>query len=270
MHVGRVLKEIGFRPRRGLGQNFLCDASVLARIVEAAAVEPDRTVLEVGAGLGVLTRELVRRADRVVALEIDPVLHAYLERTLPAANLTLLRRDLLDYDFADLPASGVTVVGNLPYASATAMLLRLLEQGPRFQRILAMLQREVAQRLAAEPGTKSYGSLSVAVQFRARPRVLFTVPPRAFRPAPKVESALVELAVRDRPAVEVTDPDLFFRVVRAAFAQRRKTLLNALRRAGGFPRDRVEAALAAAGIAPARRGETLSLAEFAALSDFLL
>jgi len=250
------------RRRRALGQNFLVDASVAHRTVEVAGVRAGDRVLEVGPGRGVLTRLLLDAGAEVVAVEIDEGLAASFADHAPE-QLSVVRADFLRFDFARLPASSMSVVANLPYSTGTAIVERLLAEPARFPRIVVMLQKEVAERLAARPGSRSYGSLSVWTALWAEARVVLEVPARAFRPRPKVDSAVVRLDVSPTPRTEVDDPVVFRRVVRAAFAQRRKMLRNTIRVAYG---DAAEGMLARAGIDGRRRAETVSLEEFASLT----
>lgn len=271
MDVKKTLKRIGVRPKKGFGQNFLQDETIIDSILSHAEVRTDDTVLEIGAGLGVLTEPLSKRAGRVIALEIDPVLCAYLsERFHRCENVRILLQDVLRFDARDLPEEGVKVLGNLPYYISTPILMHLLKSVQRFSLILLMFQKELAERITAGPGSRKYGSLSIAVQFHTRAEVTDVVPRSAFYPVPEVDSALVRLRILKEHAVAVQDREGFFRVVRAAFSHRRKTLRNALIRSGSFPAHTLDAAFEAAGILPTRRAETLTLREFAELAQFLL
>jgi 16S rRNA (adenine1518-N6/adenine1519-N6)-dimethyltransferase len=250
--------------RRRLGQHFLVDPDVARRTLALADLAPGATVLEIGPGRGALTEVLLSAGLRVVAVELDAELAAELEaRRL--AGLTVVQGDFLRLDLGSLPAQPMPVVANLPYSSGTAILARLLEAAPRFPRIVVMLQREVAERLCALPGSRAYGALTVLTALRAVARLGFVVPPEAFRPRPEVESATVRLDVSPAPRAGVVDPVAFRRVVHFAFAQRRKSLRNALG-AGLGAQAAADAALARAAIDPRRRAETLSLEEFATLT----
>ncbi|MDK2856656.1 MAG: rRNA (adenine1518-N6/adenine1519-N6)-dimethyltransferase [Bacillota bacterium] len=265
-----------FRAKRRLGQNFLLDSGILARLAEAAELSPADTVLEIGPGTGNLTRELARRAGAVVAVELDRELAPLLAETLAGFdNIHLVWGDFLAQDLPRLwelappgPGGARKVAANLPYYITSPILVKLLTGQSAPALAVLLVQQEVAERLLAAPGTRAYGSLSVLVQFYTVPELVLKVPPRAFFPPPEVSSAAVRLRLRSNPPVDVQDPALFFQVVRAAFGQRRKTLLNAL--LGGLKWEGDKAALAAAlkaaGVDPARRGETLSLEEFAALT----
>lgn len=279
-----VLRRFGIRPRKRFGQHFLISQRALDRIVETADLSSEDTVLEIGAGLGTLTAALADRAGHVIAVEVDDGLIPALRMAVSEyANVRIIHGDILDLmeegrgkkeegkhpvpsSFFLRPSSFTKVVANLPYNVASLLIVKLLETPLGLSRMALTVQREVANRLAASPGTKDYGALSVAVQYRATVEVVDRVPATAFYPPPEVESAIVRIAVRAQPAVTVSDEPRFFAVVRAAFGQRRKTLRNALTGVGIRPAEAAEAC-AAAGIDPRRRGETLSLHEFAALSE---
>jgi 16S rRNA (adenine1518-N6/adenine1519-N6)-dimethyltransferase len=252
--------------RRALGQHFLVDRGVAERTVATAGLAPGTAVLEIGPGRGALTDALLAAGLRVVAVEVDPELAARLAASARAREpgLAVIEADFLRLDLRRLPEGPLPVVANLPYSTGTAIVARLLEEPQRFPRIVVMLQKEVADRLAAAPGSHAYGSTTVLTALHASVERAFVVPPQAFSPPPKVDSAVVRLDVSAAPRADVGDPALFRRVVRGAFAQRRKTLRNALRAA--FGDESAKAWLAAAGIDGGRRAETLSLDEFAALS----
>lgn len=266
--VARLIREHGLEIKRRLGQNFLVDGNVADRIVAALDPSPDDAVLEIGPGLGVLTQRLLERAGTVVAVEIDADLVAVLERVLgPHPRLKLVRGDARKVNWAPLLAEARVrkAVGNLPYYATTPLVFRLLESEPPFATIVLMVQREVAERMAADPGGKDYGALSVNVQYRCRVETILHVPPAAFFPRPDVHSTVVRLTARSGPLP--VPPARLAQTVRAAFSRRRKTLRNALRSA--YPPDAVNAALAAADIDGQRRPETLSVAEFARLAAVL-
>lgn len=274
--VRALLRRYGIRPRKRWGQNFLINPGILEKIVAAAEISPADTVVEIGPGIGALTARLTALAGRVVAIEIDRSLVALLkERFSACPNLFLVEGDALKADFdALIRAAGGTlpykVVANLPYYVTTPLLTRLLNTNFTVRLLVVMVQKEVALRLVARPGTKEYGSLSVLAQYRSEAELVAVVSRGSFFPAPAVDSAVVKLRLRSAPPVAVPDEGLFFRVVRAAFGQRRKTLLNALAGAGlGRGRQEWEAVLKQAGIDPQRRGETLDLAAFAAIARVL-
>ena len=271
------------KAKKSLGQNFLTDQRVARRIIDAVFPLETDIVVEIGPGRGALTRLLVERSGFVEAIEIDAQLADELRRLLKAENLSIVTADALKLDWRKLiteakaklhyPVPGeqdrrrVRVVANLPYYISTPIIEKLLSLGRGLFDMTLMLQKEVADRITTGPGSKAYGSLSVMVQYYCVASKVFEVPPSAFEPVPKVQSAVIKLTVRDAPAVEISDEARFFSFVRAAFAQRRKTILNNLKAASAALRftQPAEAALDAASVAPRRRAETLSLAEFSKL-----
>lgn len=263
------LVERGIRLKRGLGQSFLVDDAVLEAIAEAAVGGSDETVVEIGAGIGTLTARLAVRARRVVAIERDRALIPLLTEALASFNnVTIIEADALKTPFAPLGEGGrPRVAGNLPYSITSPLLLSLLEQRAGIGPTTVMIQREVALRLAAGPGSRDYGSLSVLFQLHAEVTPLFDVPPECFLPSPEVHSTVLALEWLLAPRVSVEDPIHLERVVRAAFSQRRKTLRNALTR--HFGREIVLAAGEAAALDLDRRAETLALEELAALARHL-
>lgn len=266
-----ILSAFHLRASKRLGQNFLVDAGVVRAIVDAADLSPADTVLEIGPGIGTLTQGLAESGARIVAVELDKKLPAVLAETLKGYdNVTVVPGDILKLDILRILNLGAgerfKVVANLPYYITTPILMALLEQHLPIERMVTMVQKEVAVRMTARPGSKEYGALSIAVQYHTDAHIVMDVPPRAFMPAPEVTSAVIACRVRETPAVRPSDEKLFFRLVRAAFGQRRKTLLNALTGAG-LTKELCRAGLAAAGIAESLRGEQLSLADFARLSD---
>ena len=273
-----ILAAHGVMPKKSLGQNFLVDRRVLERIVAAAELDRETAVLEIGPGVGALTEFLARAAGKVVAVELDRRLLPVLAETLaPYPHVHVVHGDFLELD---LPAffaehfAGWTkraVVANLPYYVTTPILFKLIEARDEVPLCVLMVQKEVAARLAAQPGTKDYGALTIAVQFYAEVDYVMTVPKHAFVPRPQVDSAVVRIRRRPAPLAAVPDERLFFRVVRAAFSQRRKTILNNLAHnlEEGGSRAAARALLEASGIDPARRAETLSIAEFARLTQRL-
>ena len=258
-----ILKKFKLRAVKGLGQNFLIDAEAVRKIVEAADICAGEEVLEIGAGIGTLTQGLLEAGANVTAIELDKKLPAVLKETLAGyENFRLIEGDVLKINLVEIMPRRFKVVANLPYYITTQILLTLLEKNLPVTKIVTMVQREVAERMTAAPGSKIYGALSVAVQFRSEARIAFEVPPESFLPPPEVTSAVVVCDVR-KPPFEV-DEDFFTKVVRSAFAQRRKTLLNSLSRAG-FDKEKI----LSSGIDATRRAETLSLEEFAQLANFL-
>lgn len=279
-----VLERYGLAPRKGLGQNFLVDRNIVRQIAAAAELTDGDVAVEIGPGLGALTWALAERARAVVAIEVDAGLVRWLEELARLrTNIRIVHADALTVDFRRLleehplgPGGAYKLVANLPYYITTPLLMRLLEEHLPLSAMVIMVQREVAQRITARPGTKDYGALSVAVQLRADVEPVAVVSPNVFLPRPQVESAVLRLRLRPLPA-EVADEALLFAVVRAAFGQRRKTLRNALKSAavpagGGqppWPAEAVARALAEAGIDGERRGETLSADEFIRLANAL-
>ena len=266
-----ILNAFHLRASKRLGQNFLVDAGVVQKIVAAAELTREDTVLEIGPGIGTLTQGLAETGARVVAVELDKKLPAVLAETLRGYdNVTVVPGDILKLDIPALINLGAgerfKVAANLPYYITTPILMALLEQRLPIERLVTMVQKEVAVRMTARPGSKDYGALSVAVQYFTVPQMVTDVPPRAFMPAPAVTSAVIACRVREVPAVQPADEKLFFRLIRAAFGQRRKTLLNALT-GEGLTKEMSRAGLSAAGIAENMRGEQLSLEDFARLSD---
>lgn len=268
-----LLGRYGLRPRKALGQHFLVDRGALARIVAAADLREDDTVIEVGPGPGILTRELLPRAGRVIAVEKDERMAALLAGELGnQRKLAVVPGDILQLDLEELlldhgGAPPYKVVANLPYYAAAPIIRHFLEATARPRLLVVMLQREVAQRVVARPG--AMGLLSVATQLYAAPRLVSVVRAGSFYPAPKVDSAIVRLDVRERPQVEADDVQGFFRVVRAGFSAPRKQLANSLAQGLGMERLQVALALEAAGLSPRRRAEGLSLEEWAVVCQAL-
>lgn len=262
MDVRALLREYEIRPSKGLGQHFMVDQRALERIVEAAELGAEDTVLEIGPGLGTLTQALAERAGRVIAVELDERMVEILSQTLgDRPNVEIVRGDILELDPAELVGGGrYKVVANLPYYITSAVLRHLLEARVKPRLVVVTVQKEVAERLVARPGQMSL--LSVSVQFYGHPRLVARIPARAFYPAPKVNSAVVRIDVYERPPVEVEDVDRFFEIVRAGFAQRRKQLRNSLAQGLGMPPQAVAEALNRCGIDPTRRAQTLSVEEW--------
>ena len=253
--------------RRALGQHFLRDVGVARAIVDLVAPTKHDLVVEIGPGQGALTGELARRAGRVVALEVDRALAAGLRTRLPDVEILDADARTWDYGMLVAPSGGrVIVLGNLPYSVSKPILMALVGARHAIDEMALMLQREVAERLAAPPGGKTYGSLSVLTQLYCDVRLALRVPPGAFRPPPQVESAVVHLRVLSAPRVDALDERRFHAVVRAGFAQRRKTLGNALASGLGLASDRVRRGLEAAGVDPGRRAETLTIHEFGSVA----
>ncbi|MFD1021136.1 16S rRNA (adenine(1518)-N(6)/adenine(1519)-N(6))-dimethyltransferase RsmA [Thalassobacillus hwangdonensis] len=271
-----ILQKYGFSFKKSLGQNFLIDVNILENIVQHAGIDDQSGAIEIGPGIGALTEQLARHADRVVAFEIDQRLVPILDDTLAAYdNVSVVNQDILKADVRNVieqhfeHGQSLKVVANLPYYITTPILMKLLMERLPVENITVMIQKEVADRMAAEPNTKSYGSLSIAVQYYTEAKVVMNVPKTVFMPQPNVDSSVLQLKLRDEPPVIVEDEEFFFEVVQATFGQRRKTLMNNLSRhlKGKIDKAELRAKLEAAGIDPGRRGESLSMEEFAALAN---
>ena len=270
MNVRRLLREFDIQPKKSLGQNFLVDQRALERIVEAAELGPEDIVLEIGPGLGALTRLLAAEAGRVVAVELDQRLVEALKQTATAKadlpNVEIIHGDILELNLADLLEQQrdnfqYKVVANLPYYITSAIIRHLLTAEVRPKLMVVTVQLEVARRITAEPGEMSL--LAVSVQFYGRPRIVARIKAGAFYPSPQVDSAVIRIDLDDYPVVEVDDVDSFFEVVRAGFAQRRKQLRNALAAGLALPASEAAQVLNRAGVNPRRRAQTLSLEEWA-------
>ncbi|KXG77849.1 Ribosomal RNA small subunit methyltransferase A [Fervidicola ferrireducens] len=271
MNVKAMMREFGIRPSKRLGQHFLIDESPLAAMIEAAELKDDDGVLEIGPGLGVLTLKLGRLVRKVVAVEKDPALFPVLEKlTGKYKNICLLNEDVLKLDLEKVAKEHFDgkfkVVANLPYYITSPILMKIVENRHLIEMAVIMVQKEVAERLSARPGTRDYGILSIAVQLYADVDLICQVGRSAFLPPPKVESAVVRLKLRELPSVNIEDEKMFFRVVEAAFGERRKTVKNSLKSRLSLPSDEIREALKKAGIDENRRAETLKIEEFAALS----
>ena len=274
-----VLERHGFTFKKSFGQNFLTDTNILQKIVDTAEIDDQVNVIEIGPGIGALTEFLAERAAQVMAFEIDHRLVPILADTLrDFDNVTVVNQDILKVDLAqyiaefknpDLP---IKVVANLPYYITTPILMHLIESGIPFSEFIVMMQKEVADRISAQPNTKAYGSLSIAVQYYMTAKVAFIVPRTVFVPAPNVDSAILKMVRRDQPAVAVQDEKFFFKVSKASFVHRRKTLWNNLTSHFGKSEEnkaKLTAALEQAELSPSVRGEALTLADFARLADAL-
>lgn len=271
-----VLNRYKFAFQKKFGQNFLIDTHVLERIIDEAGITPDDFVLEIGPGIGTMTQYLACAAREVVAVEIDKVLIPILEGdTLKAFdNVTVINEDILKVDINKLVEEKnggrpIKVVANLPYYITTPIIMGLFESHVPIESITIMVQKEVADRMKTGPGSKEYGALSLAVQYYANPEIVANVPPNCFMPRPNVGSAVIRLTRHETPVVDVKDEKLMFRIIRASFNQRRKTLVNGLKNSGeiNFTKEQIEAAITAIDKPLTIRGESLTLAEFAALSN---
>ena len=272
-----VLQKYHFSFQKKFGQNFLIDTHVLDKIIRSAEITKEDVVLEIGPGIGTMTQYLACAAKKVVAVEIDKALIPILNDTLADYdNVRIINDDVLKVDIARLTEEEnggrpIKVVANLPYYITTPIIMGLFENHVPIKSITVMVQKEVADRMQVGPGTKDYGALSLAVQYYARPYIVANVPPNCFMPRPKVGSAVIRLEKYDRPPVQVDDEKLMFRIIRASFNQRRKTLANGLKNSTelDFTKEEIEAAIEALGKGVSIRGETLTLEEFAQLSNIL-
>ena len=272
-----IIQKYEFMFQKKFGQNFLIDTHVLEKIISAAGITKNDCVLEIGPGIGTMTQYLAENARHVVAVEIDRNLIPILKETLADYNnVTVINEDILRVDIKALAeeyngGKPIKVVANLPYYITTPIIMGLFESGAPIDNITVMVQKEVADRMQVGPGSKDYGALSLAVQYYAEPYIVANVPPNCFIPRPNVGSAVIRLTRHAKPPVEVKDKDLMFRLIRASFNQRRKTLQNGLSNAQdlSFSKEEIAAAIESLGLSPSVRGETLTLAQFAALSDVL-
>jgi len=264
-----LVKKYNFKFSKSLGQNFLTDESVLTDIVEGAEVNNEDLVIEIGPGVGSLTAKLLCKAKRVVSIELDNDLIPILETELgQEPNFTLIHNDALKVDFNEIigEEKSVKLVANLPYYVTTPIIARLLKEDYKFKSLTIMIQKEVAERIDAEPNCKEYGALSLMVQYYCNTKIIRRVPPSCFIPRPKVDSIVIRLDKLTQPRVNVKDEKLMFDIIRNSFNMRRKTLWNGVKFLG-LPKESLESAFEKAGIDPKRRGETLTLEEFARLSD---
>ena len=269
----RVIQENNFTFRKKFGQNFLIDSHVIEKIIEAAEIDENTEVLEIGPGIGTLTQYLAEAAKTVTAVEIDDKLIPILEKTLAEYdNVNIIHGDILKQDISKMyDGRSFKIVANLPYYITTPIIMSLLESRVTADSITVMIQKEVADRMKAQPGSKDYGALSLAVQYYSEPYLAANVPPNCFMPRPNVGSAVIRLKVLDTPTVSVKDEGLMFKLIRAAFNQRRKTLANAIKNYEGlsYSREEIEEALTELGFDVMVRGEALKLEDFAKLSDRL-
>lgn len=271
--IREIQNKFGFSFKKGLGQNFLTSRDVLLDIVDAAKI--DKGVLEIGPGFGVLTKELSEAAEKVVSIELDESLFDVLEYTLADCdNVKIIKGDALKIDIKSLieeefPNQKISIAANLPYYITTPIISRLLEEKLPLNNIVVMVQKEVAQRLCASPGTKDYGAITLLCQYYTEPEITTIVKAGLFVPPPKVDSAVLTLHMLSEPRVKPKDEKVFFKTIKAAFSQRRKTLLNCLSSAFPYPKEEIEKILLDIDIDPRRRGETLSIEDFKNLSDKL-
>ena len=276
LYSPRVMKDIldsyGFKFSKSLGQNFLIDGNIINKIVDTAEIDENSGVIEIGPGFGTLTQFLCKRAKKVIAIEIDRSLIDVHKDTIPYDNIKIIYEDfmkinvnkLIDEEFEGMD---VKIVANLPYYITTPIIMKILEDRYKISKIVVMVQKEVAQRLNAKPDTKEYSSISLAVQYRADIKIAMIVPSTVFMPRPKVDSAVIELDILEKPRIKVLDEKILFSVIRGSFGQRRKTILNSLSSNLNYPKDIVKTVLENANINPGIRGEALSLEEFGRISD---
>lgn len=266
-----IINHFGFKFSKSLGQNFLIDQNILDKIVGAAELNNESCVIEIGPGIGTMTQEVAKFARKVVAIELDDTLIPVLNETLGNYNnIKVIHNDALKVNFKRLieeeNLTEVKVVANLPYYVTTPIISKLLTEKPGLRAIIIMIQREVADRMVAKPGSKEYGALSLLVQYYTKVEKITRVPPACFIPQPKVESAVIKMTILEEPAVKVNDEKLFFKIIRDSFNMRRKTLWNVLKQTG-LSQEKLEKVFSDSGIDPKRRGETLTIEEFAKLSD---
>ncbi len=275
-----VIKKHNLRLTKSLGQNFLNDDNVVRKIVDAADLDKDTLVLEIGPGIGSMTKELARRSAGVVAIEIDKHLIPALNDNLSEfSNIDIINNDVMKADVDAIiseykdkfSSKSVKVVANLPYYITTPIIMRFLEEVKGIDGMVFMVQKEVAQRMVSGPGTKDYGALSVAVQFYCKPAIIFDVPPHCFIPQPEVHSTIIRLDILKEPSVKVDDKNLYFKLVKASFGQRRKTLVNGLANAGFLRMDKeqLKQIIGSMGLKDNIRGEVLSVQQFGELSNLL-
>lgn len=271
-----VIEKHGFRFSKNLGQNFLIDGNIINSICSKAEITDADLVLEIGPGIGTLTQELCERAKKVIAIELDKKLLPILDETLSLYNnVEIINEDVLKIDLKSLLENkvedeNIKVVANLPYYITTPIIMRFLEEKLNIDKIVVMVQKEVALRMKAEAGTKDYGALSIAVQYYSDPEIILHVPKNVFVPRPNVDSAVIMLDVHDNQKYKVADEKLLFQIVKAAFGKRRKTLTNALSSSTlNLSKDAINKSLEECNIDPRRRGETLSIKEFVTLTDYI-
>ncbi|HOT21301.1 MAG TPA: 16S rRNA (adenine(1518)-N(6)/adenine(1519)-N(6))-dimethyltransferase RsmA [Sedimentibacter sp.] len=276
LYSPKVIKDIldryGFKFSKSLGQNFLIDGNIIKRIVEIAGLDEKSGVLEIGPGFGTLTQLLCKKANKVIAIEVDKSLTEVHKGTLDYPNLKIIYDDFLKVDVNKLieeefKGLDVKIVANLPYYITTPIIMKILEEKYKVSKIVVMVQKEMAQRLNSKPGTKDYGAITLAVQYRADTNIAMIVPNSVFMPKPKVDSAVIEFRILPKPRIDVCDEKMLFKVIKASFAQRRKTILNGLSNSLNFSKDIINESLVSAGMNPGIRGEKLTLEEFGRISD---
>lgn len=270
-----ILDRYGFKFSKGLGQNFLIDGNITKRIAEIADLDNSSGVLEIGPGFGTLTQALCKKAKKVVAIEVDKSLTEVHKGILNYSNLKIIYEDFLKLDVNKLideefKGLDVKIVANLPYYITTPIIMKILEEKYKVSKIVVMVQKEVAQRLNSKAGTKEYGAITLAVQYRADTDIAMLVPNSVFMPKPKVDSAVVEFKILPKPKIEVLDENMLFAVIKASFSQRRKTILNGLSNSLNLSKELINESLVCAGIDSGIRGEKLTLEEFGRISDEII
>lgn len=270
-----ILDRYGFKFSKSLGQNFLIDGNIINKIAETAGLDQNSGVLEIGPGFGTLTQVLCKKAKKVVAIEVDKSLMEVHKGTLNFPNLKIIYEDFLKVDVNKLieeefQGLNVKIVANLPYYITTPIIMKILEEKYKISKIVVMVQKEVAQRLNSKAGTKEYGAITLAVQYRADTNIAMIVPNTVFMPKPKVDSAVIEFNILSKPRIEVLDENMLFAVIKASFGQRRKTIINGLSNSLNMPKELINESLVCAGINPGIRGEKLTLLEFGKIADEII
>jgi 16S rRNA (adenine1518-N6/adenine1519-N6)-dimethyltransferase len=267
-----ILDRYGFKFNKSLGQNFLIDGNIIKRIAEIADLDDGSGVLEIGPGFGTLTQVLCKKAKKVVAIEVDKNLAEVHKGTLNYSNLKIIYEDFLKVDVnkiieEEFQGLDVKIVANLPYYITTPIIMKILEEEYNISKVIVMVQKEVAQRLNSKAGSKEYGAITLAVQYRADTNIAMIVPNTVFMPKPKVDSAVIEFKILAKPKIQVLDERMLFAVIKASFGQRRKTILNGLSNSLNLSKELINSSLVSAGISPGIRGEKLTLEEFGRISD---
>lgn len=267
-----ILDRYGFKFNKSLGQNFLIDGNIIKRIAEIADLDDGSGVLEIGPGFGTLTQVLCKKAKKVVAIEVDKNLAEVHKGTLNYSNLKIIYEDFLKVDVnkiieEEFQGLDVKIVANLPYYITTPIIMKILEEEYNISKVIVMVQKEVAQRLNSKAGSKEYGAITLAVQYRADTNIAMIVPNTVFMPKPKVDSAVIEFKILAKPKIQVLDERMLFAVIKASFGQRRKTILNGLSNSLNLSKELISSSLVSAGISPGIRGEKLTLEEFGRISD---
>ncbi|MEA5094209.1 MAG: 16S rRNA (adenine(1518)-N(6)/adenine(1519)-N(6))-dimethyltransferase RsmA [Sedimentibacter saalensis] len=270
-----ILDKYGFKFSKSLGQNFLIDGNIINNIAETAELDENSGVIEIGPGFGTLTQVLCSKAKKVVAIEVDKSLEKVHKETLDYDNIKIIYEDFMKVDVVKLideefQGMDVKIVANLPYYITTPIIMKILEERYKISKIVVMVQKEVAERLNSTAGSKEYGAITLAVNYRADTRIAMIVPNTVFMPRPKVDSAVISFDILDKPRIQVLDENMLFAVIKASFGQRRKTLLNGLSNNLKLPKEQIKMVLKRAGIDPGVRGETLNLQQFGDIADEII